>query len=303
MTSKARGPSAAGNHYVNLYQCCPRKFYLRFILGWEPRFLSPALLNGLAFHGAKALYYETRSKARALSALALHFASEAKRYEKAEDLSLARTRLPTMISTWIARFGEKDLSRYKILEVEHEHEIALLGGFVFTVRLDALVRDRDGNYLILETKTSSWRPELTEVEVANGEQSTAYIAAVCAIKNVPPSRVFLLPDIISWPRASVNVAQLSCYRGELVQRDEAALDQWKLGVSNIMAEISQKAAALHSCSPYALFPRNTQWCTSFAHPCEYIHVCRREVEVGVPSGFSRDRSLPSLVPATKRRKK
>jgi hypothetical protein len=202
-----------------------------------------------------------------------------------------------MISAWIAKYGDLDFARYKFLEIEGEHTVTLLGGFRFTLRLDALVRDREGNLLILETKTSGWRPELAELDLFNGDQASAYIACVSDLYKIKPARVFLLPDICSWPKNSLKTSQINCYRGELVQRDANALEEWKVGVSNLLAEISQKVSALSTHSEYALFPRNTQWCTSYSRPCEYISVCRQRYDDGhVPYGFKKDVLLPDLFP-------
>jgi hypothetical protein len=298
------GGSPSGNHYVNLFQSCPRKFYLRYVRGWKPNKSSSPLLNGSAFHYAKAVFYSTHSRIEAQKALARYFVAMRKEYESDDELSLARTRLPAMISAWIEKFGERDFIRYKFLEIETEHKVALFGGFSFTLRLDALVRDREGNLLILETKTSSWRPELTEVDLFNGDQASAYITCVSELHKVKPNHIYLLPDICSWPKNSLKVSQINCYRGELVQRDPNAIEEWKIGVSNELAELSQKVSALKTHSEYALFRRRTQECTSFGRPCEYLSVCRQRFEEGhVPYGFRKDDALPDLFPKTKGRKK
>lgn len=298
------GASPSGSHYTNLFKCCPYKFLMRYIYGWKPLRTSSALLNGSAFHYVKAVFYATGKKSAALAALTRFLVEVRKEYETEEELSLARLRLPSMISAWIEKYGFRDLERYTFLEIEQEHSVPLLGGFSFTLRLDALVRDKERNLLILETKTSSWRPELAEIEVVNGDQASAYIACVSELYKTKPSRVFLLPDICSWPKNSRKVSQINCYRGEFVQRDSNALEEWKIGTSNELAELSQKASALKTHSPYALFRRNTFYCTAWARPCEYLNVCRQRFEKNhVPYGFKKDTQLPDLFPAAKGKKK
>jgi len=257
-------------------------------------------LNGSAFHFAKATFYTTRSKLEAQKALARFLVQMRKEYENEKELELARIRLPSMLSSWIEKYGNEDLRRYTFLEIEAEHRVVLLGGFSFTLRLDALVRDRERNLIVLETKTSSWRPELTEVEVVNGDQATAYIACVSSLYDVPLHKIYLLPDITSWPKNSTKVSQINCYRGELVQRDAEAIEEWKIGTSNELAELSQKAEALKTHSEYALFRRNTFYCTAYARPCEYLSVCRQRIAKDhVPYGFRKDTELPDLFPKTK----
>jgi hypothetical protein len=164
------------------------------------------------------------------------------------------------------------------------------------------VRDVNKNLIILETKTSSWRPELTEVDLFNGDQATAYVACVSALYKTPPSRIYVLPDILAWPKRSTKVSQINAYRGELIQRDANAIEEWRVGASNLLAEISQKTSALATHSQYALFPRNTQWCTSFGRPCEYLSVCRQRL-TETPFGFAHDAELPDLFPKTTKKGK
>lgn len=292
-----KGSSPSGHHYSGTFDDCAWKFYLRFIRGWKPLRTSSPLLNGSAFHFATATFYASRSESKAKAALSKYFAFVRKEYESEKERELALVRLPAMLSAWISKFGWNDLSRYTFLEIEKEHSVKLLGGFHFTLRLDALVRDREKNLIIIEKKTSSWRPELTEVDVFNGDQATAYIACVSELYEVPLKRIYLLPDICSWPRNSLKVSQINCYRGELVQRTSNDIEEWKIGKANSLAEISQKAQALSTHSEYALFRRNTHWCTSFGRPCEYLSVCRQRFPRDhVPYGFRKDDELPDLFP-------
>jgi len=297
MPSMPNSASPSGSHYTNLFKCCAFKFYLRHVRGWKTPKTSSPLLNGSAFHYAKAVFYATGSPNEALKALSRFLVSVWKEYETEEERSLASIRLPFMISSWIEKFGNNDLKRYTFLEIEKEHRVILFGGFSFTLRLDALVRDRESNLIILETKTSSWRPELAELEVFNGDQATAYIACVSELYKTKLSKIYLLPDICSWPKKSTKTAQINNYRGELVRRDANAIEEWKIGTSNELAEISQKVEALKEHSEYALFRRNTFYCTAWARPCEYINVCRQRIaKDSIPYGFKEDLDLPDLFP-------
>jgi len=60
--------SWAGFHYHNLYQCCPRKFFFRFILRLQPEHTPYALVQGSAFHDAKEAFYKTADADAAIDA-------------------------------------------------------------------------------------------------------------------------------------------------------------------------------------------------------------------------------------------
>jgi hypothetical protein len=54
----------------------------------------------------------------------------------------------------------------------------------------------------------------------------------------------------------------------------------------ILMEISQKIQGVaEGYDPIQLFDRNTSWCTSYNHPCEYMGICRSWNLGGCPHGF------------------
>jgi len=282
----------AGFHFYNLYQCCGRKFYIHNYLKVRPRFESVPLLNGALFHYGKERFYTSGSRDTALHSLEAAIKEHRNKFEEAKDYVTVATRLPMMLKKWIDEHGKNDLRNFRLLEVEQEHRIYFDGGFFTTVRPDAVVENRDGELIIMETKTTAYSAAMTEVFVQFGDQATAYLAAIS--RKYPKRRVAgVLPDIVAWLKNSRKKEDIVCSRKSLVCRDKEEIEEWSLSTSFLLSEISQKIGALKKYPPIALFPRNTTFCISYNRCCEYLKICRRDLEGDAPiPGYVRESEVP-----------
>ena len=280
--------SEMGFHSWNLYQCCMRKFYLRHVQRLVPHFTPRPLINGSAFHLGKATFYKERKEKPAQEAMLAFLRESREEFEYKEDFIICKTRLPFMLTAWIAKWGLADLKNFKFLEIEKEHRMLLNGGFLATSRPDAVVENRDGEIFIMETKTTTYSAEMTEVSVAFGDQATTYLASVA--KTYPKRHVAgLIPDIVFWLKSSKTKDNIHCIRGSLVQREPHELREWQLQVETLLSEISQKVAAFKTFPAIALFPRNTEFCVSYNSPCPYLHICRERLDLTkAPHGFRKE---------------
>jgi hypothetical protein len=265
-----------------------RKYYLRHVMRLVPHFTPRPLINGSAFHLGKATFYQTRKEKPAQEAMLAYLRECREEFEYKEDYITCKTRLPFMLTAWIAKFGLADLKNFKFLEIEKEHRMILNGGFLATSRPDAVVENRDGELLIMETKTTTYSAEMTEVSVNFGDQATTYLASVA--KAYPKRHIAgLIPDIVFWLKNSKTKDNIHCIRGSLVQREKYELQEWQLEVETLLSEISQKVAALKTYPPIALFPRNTEFCVSYNSPCPYLHICRERLDLSkAPHGFKKE---------------
>jgi hypothetical protein len=278
---KKHSASSSGFHFGNLYQNCPRKFYLRYVLGLEPTFTSPPLINGLIYHEAKAIWYTSkgdRNKAvRKIGTLIKEFKTEV---EDPDILVKMKDRLTVLLDTWIEEYGRADFEKYKILGVEKEYKTALLDTNIkLTTRLDLIVQQkRTKEVFVVDTKTSSFSINTASESMYYGDQATAYLWALK--KNRPTLDVTgLIVDISYWNSQTDNTGNIKHVRGDIIHRTERDLQEFEEGFCNLFFEISQKVAAVkkRTHKPEALFPRNTSYCLSFFRPCEYCLICRSNV--------------------------
>jgi hypothetical protein len=296
-----RTGSAAGFHYVNLYQLCARKFYFRYILRWQPKFLPLPLIQGSAFHEGKATWYTSKSKAKAIAkCLEVIDESEGEVREQS-DLAWLRKRLPILLEGWVDSWGKRDLQEFKVFAVEKEIKAPLgESGFVFTLRPDTILQSKATKlYHIMETKTSGFSKRLTEEGVYYGDQATAYIWGVQKVMGIEVYGV--QPDIAYWNTNARDTSNIDYPRTPMVTRTPYQLGMFEAATTQLMTEITQKAAALSGgFAPEVLFPRNSFYCVAYGKPCEYAMYCGKQCDkkTKTPHDFVKDatkRGLGSLV--------
>jgi ATP-dependent helicase/DNAse subunit B len=285
------GGSLSGSHFFGLYENCQMNFFLRYVLGWESVWSTPALINGTAMHAAKEVFYSMK---RGTDAQRIR--KPVQKYLEVMDVnrkkiissSLAdfeklRDRGTELFPAWVETFGGGDLEKYEILGVEREMRLDVpwrKSKFVVTGKLDLLVRDKRGKWIIiLDTKTTSFSLRETEYSVMLGDQATAYISM--ARQAYPKDEVKgMIADIMYWHDNSKKVESATLKRSEVIVRYPADVAEYKVNMGNLIAECSSKVAAWGTGKwkePVQLFRRNSQWCYSFFRECEYSSWCRRNM--------------------------
>jgi hypothetical protein len=294
-TKEKRRESHSGFHFYNLYQNCPRKFFIKYVLRILPKKTARALIFGAAFHEAKRVFYNTKSLKRALSTGEHEILDRKDEYIEGDVADEDIWRLETLFKSWAEQNGFRDLETFKrIVEVEKQSKIQLYYApeYIVTVRPDAVFEMHDESLLILETKTTSFSYKSMALDVALGDQSTTYTRAVA--QRYPDKRIAgVLPDISFWYKNSSNPDRIVHHRPEIIVRTKRDLQEWDQGTSGILVDISNRVDALNKGEHPAgmLFPRNTAWCNSFSKPCEYAEICRQKLsgKGRAPNGFRRDK--------------
>lgn len=292
-----RKESSAGFHFVNLYQCCPRKFYIRYFKRYKSVWTPMPLIQGGAFHEGKAAYYSGETEKSAI-AIAMKVVTMAKKEVEAEVYNEIRFRIPNLLHYFIEANGKSDRRQFKFLMIEKELKVPLANSpFVMTIRPDAVIQDRSsGMIYIMETKTSGFSIRVTEQAVCLGDQATAYLFGVK--KKYPKLDVFgVIPDIAYWNKKSRDLANMAFPRGELVLRSDFALEMFEKGMVQLFTEINQKATAYRKgFDPVVLFPRNSHYCTSFSTPCQYAAFCQENLEAykRAPRGMVIDKGIREI---------
>lgn len=290
--------SAAGFHFYQLYQCCPRKFYLKYVVGLDTKWTAPALIYGAAFHEAKAEFYRTGSLEDGLKAGTEYIEANVSGYESHEQFEKDLYRLPIVYRKWVVKFGMSDLLKYDVVSVEREMRVTLPNGFVYTGRPDTILRDKVSKKLfIMETKTSGFSKDLTLDTVFYGDQVTSYLALVqmgkCSdggeigISADEAANAAVICDVAYWNKNAKYEDNIDCLRGEPITRSKEEIEDFLAGIEQLFSEVSQKVEAAKKGNPFPLFQRNTYYCLSYGKPCEFVDICRLRVMPSdkAPLGF------------------
>jgi hypothetical protein len=293
-----RKESAAGFHFVNLFSCCQRKFYIRYFKRFKSIWTPMPLIQGSAFHEGKAAFYSGEPEKSAIS-IAMKIVNGAKKELESIDIyNELKFRIPNLLHYFIETNGKSDKKQFKFLMIEKELKVPLgQSPFMMTIRPDAVIQDRhSGMVYIMETKTSGFSIRVTEQAVLLGDQATAYLFGVK--KKYPKLQPFgVIPDIAYWNKKSRDLANMSFPRGEIVLRDDFALGLFEKGMIQLFTEINQKAAAYKKgMDPAILFPRNSHYCTSFSTPCQYASICQTNLEEykRAPRGMTIDKGIKDI---------
>jgi hypothetical protein len=289
--SELRGQaSAAGYHYLNLYQCCQWKWHLRHNLGLEPLKLSRFLIFGQVFHLVKEAFYKREivdlDQMQALMRGALTARREL--YERQQDFDDDIVRAPVMLQKWHETFGATDFDNYDILAVEEPMTFALPMGFEMSVRPDVVVREREsGRIYCFETKTTSRSASEMAKRVECEHQVDAQTLGVnnwlSNVQGISGECSGVIPDII-YKRQSVCTAT----RDVIISRTKKELADARLSWAGIFAELASKRLQLEGgVVPEALYSRNGSWCGNFS--CEYKAICTSRFE-GAPPGYMKSES-------------
>ena len=281
-----RRESWCGFSFLNSYQTCNWKFYIRYILGIASPFTAPPLLFGGAIHESKAVWYKTGSENKTLRALQRSIEERETEYQNPEGSDSDILYGELLMRAWIQEWGKDDFKFYDILSVEEPCNAILPNGYKISMRSDVILRSKqDGRTILGETKTTRFSVAVTEAGVQNSDQITLYL---WVLRKAHPEWDIeaCMADIMYQ-----NHGVVKCPRTDLIFRTQADFLHFELQTVTLLSEISQKIRALNDFPHAQLFPRHAApgVCTSFNRPCEYQDICRSRLIGGhAPEGFRLD---------------
>lgn len=134
------------NSEVGTFMQCERKHYYGYILNLEPKSVSQALNRGIIAHDILASYYEAmrlgcdfaRCKDIATKTWAQHFSAPY------ADTEMLMKLMNLLEQYWEYYFN--DITNWEILAVEKTYYLPLTDEFSYGMRLDLLIRIKEGQY-------------------------------------------------------------------------------------------------------------------------------------------------------------
>ncbi len=282
---EGRRESPSGYHYYALFKECPRKWYIKYVLGLVPQFTAPPLIFGGAIHEAVAMYYQ---KGFDLDVLVNGFRAELTarkdEYESPAKFLEDIEKGTIMLDTWASTWRDWDRERIEILEIETEYTIPIGPAerqFDFTIRPDRVVRRLDdGKILLPDVKTTGWSVDKTMDNARRDDQLTSYI---WGYNKTHEEKAEAAQVDVMYARGRVTDAQ----RSEDIIVTRFAQQQFEMGLYGLITDITQKVLALEKYPWPLLFPRNARVCGMFG--CEYEPICRENIKPGTEvDGYNRD---------------
>lgn len=288
--------SHKGYHFYTSYLDCPRKFYMRYVLGIRPDHEKEALLYGKAMHSAIETFNALRAKDRSLEQAKMHAKEQLVNelysvrgsYSKTESYVYDSTRGPMVLDLWAQQTA---LEQETCIEFEETHEIPIGpdGIYSMTVRPDWFGKLADGRYVVRDYKTSHWSAQRTADKAEISGQLTCYIWAMSKVYPDYAGSIYGQIEALYTKGSVIDVV-----RSEPMIRTAYQLSAFEAGLTSIIAETSRRKAALAKGEYPAefLFPAHKKFCELFG--CEYAPLCdsnlkHYETEKDkYPIGYTRD---------------
>lgn len=292
---ETRRESSRGFHFINTYQSCPRKWYLRYPCGLLPKYTGKALIFGKAWHNGLEQVYLGKGYDAGLATLKQELLDMQGEYQNQSDFESDYTRADILYEAWYSEVGQKLLDEYTVLHVEEELYPSVGGLFTMTIRPDAVIKRKStGEIFIVEHKTTAYSIANMVSNVNTQDQITAYIWGLLQTK--PEYKLnftgVLLDVAFLQMRNGVPARTGAQVSQTILYRNETALGEFELNMLGLFNELGQKVKMLSSCPPKSsdflmlqaqMFPRNGTSCSLFG--CEYEDICRSRIVPSLNQSF------------------
>jgi hypothetical protein len=274
-----------GGHFYDTFRSCPRKWFLKYVIGLKERTFAKALNYGSAVHEAFSEFYKDWNK-DTLIGVTLERIDEARdKYYNLLDYTKDRNRAVDSLTKWYSQFGISDKETFDVLENEEEHVGVLSNGFEYRIRPDRIMREKATNKVfIFDTKTTGVGVSRMFEKTAKSDQPTGYT------KIMKPKFGDNFGGWITdclYSRSSVH----QCERSSPVLIDQERSELWEIGLMSDMEDLTNRHELYKEGtfpSEY-LFPARKGACSVWG--CPYSSICDKRLSVGInPNdyGFDKD---------------
>lgn len=274
-----------GGHFYDTFRSCPRKWFLKYVLGFKERTFAKALNYGSAVHEAFSEFYKDWNKDTLISVTLERIDEARDKYFKLTDYQKDRNRAVDSLSKWYSRFGESDRETFEVVENEEEHVTALSNGVEYRIRPDRLLREKATNKVfIFDTKTTGVGLDRMFKKTAESDQPTGYTKIIKPIYG--DNFGGWITDCL-YSRQSVH----QCERSAPVLIDEDRSLLWEVGLMSDIEDLTTRYELYKEGklpSEY-LFPARKGACSVWG--CPYSSICNKRLGDGIchsDYGFDKD---------------
>lgn len=258
---------------LQTYLRCPRRFFYEYVMGWRPEVPSTHLIFGQAWHSALEYLYKTKDFSNKGVGEAFNKFLESYRsrvYEGGDMGGKTPENVLKALIHYVSDYAD-DLYKYEVLGVEIFDKVEIVDGIFMSVKLDALLQNKDtGRLIILEHKTGSYFSKLWEMQWPLSIQIGGYINAVMRNCAFTADMVNCLVDGAFFAKTAVTLKRL------LVTLTTQEHENWYMAITNTLFKIQSDYAALQGAGPHTgiLYPftLNPTACTDYGG-CPYHDLC------------------------------
>lgn len=261
-----------GGHFYDTFRACPRKWFLKYVLGFKERTFGKALNYGSAVHEAFSEFYKDWNKDTLISVTLQRIDEARDKYCKLIDYQNDKNKAVDSLTEWYSRFGVSDKETFDVVENEQEHVGTLTNGLEFRIRPDRIMREkRTGNVYIFDTKTTGMGIVNMFNKTANSDQPTGYT------KFIKPKYG---DNFKGWITDCLYSRQSrhQCERSTPVTIDKDRELLWEVGLMSDIEDLTNRYELYKTGEfpPEYLFPPRRVACSTWG--CPYQSICNKRVD-------------------------
>lgn len=280
------------------FQTCERFYRIRRIERWSKKLRGIALYTGSAHHAFKDSVYGGGTIESGLEAMEESFKECNTSLMTADQISkweVEKTRIIAITKAWADIHLEADRARFTEFIPEEHIEMDLFPGVKYHGYLDCLVKDKEGNWWIIETKTAA-------IATVNEDYFDRLIFDNQVLGYMHLAREFLG----EWPAGVIYDVACKTTHRKLVSKGETTqqfcrriqdmymdpqerarlfirrdiligskrLDSWLVNIKYVAGRLYEKYKRGED-KPGGFWPRSTQQCLGKYGACEFLNICQK----------------------------
>ncbi len=292
-------PLRLSHSSISDYQNCRRYYRISRIQNIEKKLRGTALYIGSAFHKFKEEVYAGQTVENAIASMSQAFDECPTSLMDAEQIGkweIEKTRIEAIARAWADLNLEADREQFVEFRVEEHVEMELFPGCTYHGYIDCLVKDTDGNWWVLETKTAAISRVNEDYfsRIYFDNQVVGYMHLANHLLGAMPSGVIYDVACKTTHRKMISkgeTTQQFCNRiKELYLEPEnrkkwflrpdpfligkPTLEGWLRDTTYMAHEIHDKYERGED-KPGGIWPRSTQQCMGKFGACKFLSICQK----------------------------
>lgn len=253
------------------YQACPRKFFFRYILGWDLEITSHHLVFGESWHRAMEHIlingYTPEALVTASNIAEEYYRRHFSSFTDGERGVKVPGNIPLALAHYVRTYA---FDKFEVLYTEISGVVPVREDRLLHFRMDSIMRDpmHNNEIISLEHKTGSRKDAFGKYTI--NIQSGTYNHVLMSAFEQNEVWGVVINGIVLYVKNDPLLMRLPA------RRNEDSMAEWLWAVNQTIDRIDWDMAELNECTEdeqvMCAFAKNTEFCNQYG-PCKYYDYC------------------------------
>lgn len=267
---------------LTMYMTCPRKFFYRYILGWQLDYPNNHLIFGSAWHLAMEYLLLNGYSPIALTEAKILFGEFYRKHfsHDTDELYEPKTLANGFDSIEeYARRYSSEVHKYDVLFTELAGLVLVAPDRTMIFKCDAILRDRDtGDIVGLDHKTSQRQYSNWGDHWTLSTQMLTYLHALhCLYPNSDTLQMLVRCAFFYSIQKKTNTYRLTEFADQPISKSLPQMQAWLERTNQWINRLDNDMECLKQedtdDATMAAFPQNDTACFNYGRPCEFFEFC------------------------------